>query len=155
MLTPTLWRDLAGKPKGHSIVAKLSIKPIGEIREALAKLANQPREGKVASMLRAISLLADDVRALVKNGYTYAEIADILTAQGLPISPPTLRSYMSRINAAQTAQPRSVARAARSPAPPASAAKSALGSAPQALSTQHQSSVSSAKFRPAPDSEEI
>lgn len=136
-------------------MATLSIKPISEIKQALAKLAEQPRDGKVKSMLGAIKLLAEDVRSLVGNGYTYAEIADILSQQGLPISASTLRSYMSRINAARSAQGQPMASADGVPAPLTDATKRGLDATPQPRGTGQPSSASSATFRPVPDSEII
>lgn len=133
----------------------LTVKPISEIREALTKLVHQPRENKVASKLRAVSLLAEDVRALSRKGYTYTEIADILSEHGLPISAPTLRSYMSRIGATKPEQRQPVARAAQSPLATTLTTKSTSTPPQQARNTIERVSTSSARFQPRPDREEI
>ncbi|MBA5686700.1 hypothetical protein [Rugamonas apoptosis] len=136
-------------------MATLTIKPISEIRDALTKLVQQPRENKVASKLRAVSLLAEDVRALARQGYTYTEIADILSEHGLPISAPTLRSYMSRINATKPEQRQPVARSAQSPLATTLTTKSTSTSPSHARSTIERPSISSGRFRPTPDSDDI
>jgi hypothetical protein len=75
-------------------MARYCLEQIRQLRQALAE--SPPQETGMSTMA-AIALLADDIRALKARGYTLAMVADMLTAQGIPISHATLRTYLSRI----------------------------------------------------------
>jgi selenophosphate synthase len=48
------------------------------------------------SMIRAIQLLAPDIRAMKTRGYTMNQVAQMLTSSGIPIAATTLKSYLNR-----------------------------------------------------------
>lgn len=44
-----------------------------------------------------VHVLAEDIRALQKRGYTIEEIADSIRGRGFDITTPTLKSYLQRV----------------------------------------------------------
>jgi len=64
---------------------------ITEVRAALAAApANRSR-----SKAKAVAELIDEIRAARALGYSFAEIADLMSAHGLQIKPSTLKGYLS------------------------------------------------------------
>jgi hypothetical protein len=57
------------------------------------------------SMVRAIQLLASDIRAMKAKGYTMDQIAKMLTNSGIPINATTLKSYLSRFTMVPPVKP--------------------------------------------------
>jgi len=74
--------------------------------EAIAlKLREMPEPEKTQkehSKQDAIKVLAKEITALQKRGYTVEQIADSLTGAGLDIATPTLRNYLTRANASKS-----------------------------------------------------
>ncbi|MBA5687224.1 hypothetical protein [Rugamonas apoptosis] len=132
-----------------------NIKPIGQIRDALANLPENPREAKVASMFDAVRLLADDIRALLKKGYTYTEIANVLAEHGVQVSTRTLRTYMARIGGGGAKRKRAMPGTLGVPASPAKTKGAAAATPPPKPDERGLSRTSSARFSPAPDNEDL
>ncbi len=57
------------------------------------------------SMVRAIQLLAPDIRAMKTRGYTMDQVAKMLTSSGVPIAATTLKSYLNRFTMAPLVKP--------------------------------------------------
>ncbi len=57
------------------------------------------------SMVRAIQLLAPDIRAMKAKGYTMDQVAQMLTSSGIPIAATTLKSYLNRFTMAPVVKP--------------------------------------------------
>jgi len=57
-----------------------------------------PAEANVTKQ-EAVRLLAPDIAGLRRKGYTMAQIADSFRGDGLDLSTPTLKSYLSRAKA--------------------------------------------------------
>ena len=57
------------------------------------------------SMVRAIQLLAPDIRATKAKGYTMDQIAQMLANSGIAINATTLKSYLSRFVVAPVMKP--------------------------------------------------
>lgn len=119
-------------------MAQYSVEKIRQLRQALTALP--PRETGVSAMA-AIAQLADDIRALKARGYTHAMIAELLTAQGIPISHATLRTYLSRIG--RTRQPKIKPKA------------ELAGRAPAANHPPLTPPASSGRFTVLPDTEDL
>jgi arginine repressor len=54
----------------------------------------------------AIKVLAKEIAALQKRGYTLDQIAETLRGEGLDITTPTLKSYLQRIKAGKNKEPK-------------------------------------------------
>jgi hypothetical protein len=57
------------------------------------------------SMVRAIQVLASDIRAMKSKGYTMDQVAKMLTDSGIPIAATTLKSYLNRFTMAPVVKP--------------------------------------------------
>ena len=67
-----------------------------------AKLKTMPAIEKMKqehSKQDAVKVLAKEITALQKRGYTLDQIAETLRGEGLDITTPTLKSYLQRIKA--------------------------------------------------------
>ena len=64
-----------------------------------AKLKTMPVIEKKKQEQDAIKVLAKEIAALQKRGYTLDQIAETLRGEGLDITTPTLKSYLQRIKA--------------------------------------------------------
>ena len=67
-----------------------------------AKLKTMPvieKKKQEHSKQDAIKMLAKEIAALQKRGYTLDQIAETLRGEGLDITTPTLKSYLQRIKA--------------------------------------------------------
>lgn len=61
---------------------------------ALKQLPARPPETR-KSARAVISGMADLIRARIASGYTYDQIAEVLTSSGVQVAPATLRAYLS------------------------------------------------------------
>ena len=69
-----------------------------------AKLKTMPvieKKKQEHSKQDAVKVLAKEISALQKRGYTLDQIAETLRGEGLDITTPTLKSYLQRIKAAK------------------------------------------------------
>jgi hypothetical protein len=70
---------------------------ISAIHQLQRQLQDAPEyTANEVSMVRAIQLLAPDIRAMKTKGYTMDQIAQMLASSGIPINATTLKSYLSR-----------------------------------------------------------
>ena len=69
-------------------------KPVFDMESTIAKLKALPDKNGPKDLEKTIARLAPVLRAAKKRGYTYPELAELLTGRGLPISPATLRQYI-------------------------------------------------------------
>jgi methionine synthase II (cobalamin-independent) len=113
-----------------------------QLEAIAAKLRDMPPVEKKKhehSKQEAVRILAKEIGALQKRGYTLDQISETLRGEGLSIATPTLKSYLQRAKPAKKAPaqvpgdtPRAAPRAEKKPA-----------------------DTSKATFTPTPDSEEI
>ena len=90
------------------------------------------------SKQEAVRILAKEIAALQKRGYTLDQISETLRGEGLSIATPTLKSYLQRAKPAKKAP----AQAPRDTPPPRPAVKK-------------PADTSKATFTPKPDSSDI
>jgi hypothetical protein len=70
---------------------------ISAIHQLQRQLQDAPEyTANEVSMVRAIQLLAPDIRAMRTRGYTMNQVAQMLTSSGIPIAATTLKSYLNR-----------------------------------------------------------
>jgi hypothetical protein len=67
-------------------------------KSRLRALPEKPKASKAFSMAEAIRQIKNEVRAALKRGYTFDEIAQALKEDGIDVGTPTLKSYVSRGN---------------------------------------------------------
>jgi hypothetical protein len=117
------------------------------IAELRAIPAKDPAKRKLDKQ-RMVSLLADELIALQRRGYTIEEVAESLRGRGLAITTPTLKNYLQRAKSKTDKRPKSGVRTApsRSGSGTPKAAKREVSSAPPAT-TQ---TASAAKQAPTP-----
>lgn len=80
----------------------ITMKTVDSLRRKLDELPPQANEKQAMTKQEAVALLADEVAKLQARGYAVDEIATILTTNGLPLSPATLKSYLSRARSSST-----------------------------------------------------
>jgi hypothetical protein len=79
---------------------------ISAIHQLQRQLQDAPEyTANEVSMVRAIQLLAPDIRAMKSKGYTMDQVAQMLTSSGIPIAGTTLKSYLSRFVVAPVMKP--------------------------------------------------
>ena len=61
-------------------------------------LPEKPKAPRTYSLSQAIGQIQNEVRAALKRGYTFDEIAQTLKEDGIDVGTPTLKSYVSRGN---------------------------------------------------------
>jgi hypothetical protein len=109
----------------------ITIDDIEELRRRLTALPrNQPRE---VSKQEAIALLASELGAARRRGYSPEELARLLSEQGVAINAATLRGYLRRkrrIRKGRRGTPTAVGAKAASAAQPASSAAADRPAAP-------------------------
>jgi len=67
-------------------------------KSRLRALPEKPKAPKALSIAEAIRQIKNEVRAALKRGYTFDEIAQALKEDGIDVGTPTLKSYVSRSN---------------------------------------------------------
>ena len=80
--------------KLEAIAAKLKIMPVIE------------KKKQEHNKQDSIKVLAKEIAALQKRGYTLDQIAETLRGEGLDITTPTLKSYLQRIKAGKNKEPK-------------------------------------------------
>lgn len=138
------------------------------LKEELAAMPEADRKGRPLTKHEAVRVLSQELlKMLSRKGYSTPQLAALLTAKGIAITPPTLRSYLRQIKpAAPARQPRASARtpAARKPRSSGAAAETAptavavgRGESADKAGTANGTAATPAKatFRPREDSDEI
>jgi len=107
-----------------------------------AKLRDMPPVEKKQehSKQEAVRILAKEIIALQKRGYTLDQISETLKGEGLSIATTTLKSYLQRAKRRRTKKNSAQAPRDTSPAPAA---------------VKKSTDTSKATFTPKPDSEDI
>jgi hypothetical protein len=87
--------DLLFKPKlTRRFEMKIKLGQVPSIREACKQLPPIENKDVAITKSRAIKLLEGEIKHLQKIGYTFQQIADFLTQQGLPIKASTINKAM-------------------------------------------------------------
>jgi hypothetical protein len=73
---------------------KIKLGQVPSIREACRQLPPIENKEVAITKSKAIKLLEADIKNLQKIGYTFQQIADFLTNQGLPIKASTINKAM-------------------------------------------------------------
>ncbi|WP_241136323.1 hypothetical protein [Achromobacter insuavis] len=84
----------------------LTVESIEKLKTELDQLPEIDDRKRVLNKREAIAMLVDDVDALRKKGYTYEEIADVLTKHNLAITAATLKGYLSKARSVRPRKPR-------------------------------------------------
>ena len=113
------------KEQGQAIASKLREMPPVEKQQYLSKQG-------------LVRLLAKEITALQRRGYTLQQISESLRGEGLGITTPTLKNYLQRAKPAKKAP-------AKKPGDTPAAARR----------VQRQAPTSSATFTPKADSDDI
>ncbi len=82
---------------------KIAISAIHQLQKQLQDASEYT--ANEMSMVRAIQLLAPDIRAMKTKGYTMDQVAQMLTSSGIPIAATTLKSYLNRFSMAPLVKP--------------------------------------------------
>jgi lambda repressor-like predicted transcriptional regulator len=112
-----------------------------QLEAIAAKLRDMPpveKKKQEHSKQEAVRILAKEIAALQKRGYTLDQISETLRGEGLSIATPTLKSYLQRSKPAKKAP----AQAPGDTPPPAPAVKK-------------PAETSKETFSPKPDSDDI
>jgi hypothetical protein len=76
---------------------------INQASIALDQLPEKPKEN--LSLKEAVAALKDIITAALERGYSYEEVASMLSEQGVKISASSLKSYLSAIQRTSAAKP--------------------------------------------------
>ncbi|WP_150119029.1 hypothetical protein [Massilia sp. NR 4-1] len=136
-------------------MAKHSVKLIEQLRQSLESLPPPAMEATALSAQQAVTMLAEEVRALQAKGYTYIMIAALLSASGLRISSGTLCTYMSRTRNRDAPKNKSKGRPTTQAIGPGSSDRTSEKEKHGSASTVRPLTQSSAKFTPAPDTDDL
>lgn len=74
----------------------LTLEAVGEIAATLKALPAIENKQRQVSKQEAIRLLAKEILASQKRGYSLEQIAEVLQSKGLALSAPTLKNYLQR-----------------------------------------------------------
>lgn len=96
--------------------ATLSRATIDAANTALQNLPEKPREN--LSLKEAVAALKDTIITALNRGYSYEEVAEMLSTQGIKISPTSLKSYLSAVQKTDRTKPAKGRRRQASPTPP-------------------------------------
>ncbi len=88
--------------------SSISKDSIDQATSALQKLPEKPREN--LSLREAIAALKDNITTALDRGYSYEELAVMLSAQGVRISPTSLKSYLADSQRGKTPRTRRATR---------------------------------------------
>jgi len=116
-----------------------------QLEAIAAKLRDMPpveKKKQEHSKQEAVRILAKEITALQKRGYTLDQISETLRGEGLSIATPTLKSYLQRAKPAKKAPVQAPGDTPPPPPPPPSAVKKTVD-------------TSKATFTPKTDSDEI
>ena len=141
--------------KGYRNVAKHNVELVEQLRQSLLNRPAPDVKATALSSQKIVAKLADEVRTLQAQGYTYAMIAAILSASGLRISGGTLCTYMSRIKNHGGQKTRASGHAAPKVASLGASNRTSGNEKHQGASPIGPLTQSSARFTPAPDTEDI
>ena len=90
---------------------------LGRVDEIAAKLEAAPKldtKHQRVNNQEAVALLKKHIRDLLDNrGYTFDLVAELLSKEGVELSGPALRSYLSRADPRHRAKPESTAKKTR------------------------------------------
>jgi hypothetical protein len=67
-----------------------------KVNEVIEHLKTLPRKEKAKTKNQAIEAMREELLTAGKNGYSLAELCEVLKGQGLSISAPTLRSILQK-----------------------------------------------------------
>ncbi len=76
---------------------------VDQASTALEQLPEKPKEN--LSLKEAVAALKDTITAALERGYSYEEVAAMLSEQGVKISASSLKSYLSAIQRTSAAKP--------------------------------------------------
>jgi hypothetical protein len=79
---------------------------IAQIRETLKAMPPAPPEETTTTKQEAVKLLAREIGGLQRRGYALEQIVASLKGEGLELTTPTLKSYLSRARAAKVRRQR-------------------------------------------------
>lgn len=116
---------------------------IEELQQKLAELPEVDDFEREVTKQEAIRRMASTISSLQNRGYSMEKIAEILTSEGLQISVPTLKSYLTRAKRVSRNKPRRK-----------SSAKTTPSSAPRGATPKASSSPPSAPARPAAETKD-
>lgn len=74
---------------------------IDQISQKFKKMPPAPPAAMKTTKQEAVKLLANDIASLQRRGYTLEQITASLKDEGIDLSTPTLRCYLSRAKAAR------------------------------------------------------
>jgi hypothetical protein len=72
---------------------------IDQIAEKLRRMPPAPQAAANTTKQEAVRLLAGEIASLQRRGYALEQIAESLRGEGLAVTTPTLKSYLSRAKA--------------------------------------------------------
>jgi hypothetical protein len=78
-----------------------AIAVLERVRARLAALPKPDERNKKLSKQDSVGFLAKDLAASLRNGHTIEEIASVLAAEGVEMSPVALKSYLQRSRSAR------------------------------------------------------
>jgi methionine synthase II (cobalamin-independent) len=112
-----------------------------QLEAIAAKLRDMPpveKKKQEHSKQEAVRILAKEIAALQKRGYTLDQISETLRGEGLSIATPTLKSYLQRAKSTKKAP-----------------AQAPGDTPPRRPAVKKPADTSKATFTPKPDSDDI
>lgn len=89
-------------------------------RRKLEEAAKTPEAEQAITVREAVAEMLADIREMLRAGYTFAEVAELLRQSGVPVTPGTLKHYVRELSSGGASRQPEAA-APDSVAPPAEA----------------------------------
>jgi hypothetical protein len=131
----------------------LTYAQLEKLKEELLKMPAPPRDNITPTKQEAVRFIADAIEELQERKFSLEQIAEALSGKGLEISTPTLKSYLSRINAKKArrktgSRPKKDASSTVTPDAGAKAVEKARAAMASAEPDKHQTPQEAAKKDP-------
>ncbi len=128
---------MAGAKRRSPTATLVSTDAISQASLTLMDLPEKPKE--IWSLREAINALQDQIILALDRGYDYTELSTMLTAQGVEISPSTLKYYLSSVRRGKNSKRRVVGKLTEPTLTKANAAVDAMNE-PEAKKTRGRKS---------------
>lgn len=95
----------------------LTIAGVDAIRERLAAIPEKDRADRKVTRLEAIARMTDEILGLRKRGYSWKEVAEIVSREGCPVTAGSLKTVLWKRGATSRTKARASRKEARPGAP--------------------------------------
>jgi hypothetical protein len=128
------WKPQLGDRPPECLAMALTVAAVDEIRARLAAVPAKDASARAVTRVEAVTRMRGEILALRKRGYSWEEVAAMVSTEGCRVAAATLRTELSRKRTASKAKTREAAPSEKkvAKAVPAGAATAPAPAAPPA-----------------------